>query len=1030
MPATRSGSKYTVGPQHHGRYAKQNGVFSNNKREVGPRRTTRFQTGQREVKRIKLANPSPPTPTREDIIGLERATRGGNPTCLHFGLEKEVREFLHPDYFFCGHCDDYVDAMIHSTNKKNIKRTSRQFICQGDHTNFIAPTTLKSDKQHFRLLAEEIEEEDVDAEETSVGEERGMIPATPATRATRPTVTPATSTPAPVPPSVENDTNDILRSLRVDYETLLGKESLNTDKFQALDLKIKELSAKLQRPPADRLQQRYDDLQQKYNDLVRRHQNLIIRIEDPKGLVTRAINLPFDNAEEFDGSDACVDDTKIKKDKKLKKFVEMLTQTNYLEGRVRDEILVQAKCIIREEIYTPWKILRLKDKSGAKLSIDTIDILRTLETDGVKYVRGTILCGSATIKRVAKIVERFADSFVPYKVESLDAAYGKGEVISFGIEQVLPVVLRATHLYEAARVRRIECPQSSDATNITKNVSFIIYGVKIKDRAAVCPITKRPLFLPAADGVSGPKTFIQNAENCIPIKIIIGKETKELVNAELKENFAKLAKEDALGQDDTSFILGEGFKPLISPCDADKKMHWAGLGIGGAAKVCKLSCSCCAIKSDDLAVPNSTLCQRWCQQWEKEGKLDAYPNWRCHHKAMVTPARIAEMREESETIHAQLGDLAEKLEALVQDSSIDCAEDPRGVGQGNAIQDPSSIHFDHTRANAADKNAYLTSLGHDLTIRNLDATGTINEMQERLKKALILEYVLREIENDIAHGTISQRSALYLIINAIPCILHLENRVGLKIFTRLLRIGLDNVKEGMILGTDEGENVRIKAYLESIQTICNTTVWGTEERPVRWTCPYDTATKKITTICLDNEKTRKVINALDSLVDECIPEDGEGRQLWKSTIELYREALILLLIRHDLTDAQIFEFQWKVDQFTQGWFKINMGDEGVTNYIHDLHAGHISDYLFHWRNLYTHSQQGWENMNFAIKKYWFRCTNRGGGKGGGNRLEPMARWLQRRFVWMMGFEYEQILEAVKNGTEVDLDNVEGTDEML
>jgi hypothetical protein len=60
-----------------------------------------------------------------------------------------------------------------------------------------------------------------------------------------------------------------------------------------------------------------------------------------------------------------------------------------------------------------------------------------------------------------------------------------------------------------------------------------------------------------------------------------------------------------------------------------------------------------------------------------------------------------------------------------------------------------------------------------------------------------------------------------------------------------------------------------------------------------------------------------------------------------------------------------------------------------------------------------------------VKKYWFRCTNRGGGRGSGNRLEPLARWVQRCFMWMMGFEYKQILEAVKNGIEANLDNVEG-----
>jgi len=150
-----------------------------------------------------------------------------------------------------------------------------------------------------------------------------------------------------------------------------------------------------------------------------------------------------------------------------------------------------------------------------------------------------------------------------------------------------------------------------------------------------------------------------------------------------------------------------------------------------------------------------------------------------------------------------------------------------------------------------------------------------------------------------------------------------------------------------------------------------------------------------------------------------------------SNITLWRGVDLTLKNKEDLTDQEIFDFQWKIDQFAQGWFKINMGDEGVTNYIHDLHAGHISDYLFHWRNLYTHSQQGWENMNFAIKRYWFRCTNRGGGKGGGNHLEPMARWLQRRFIWMMGYEYEHMLDVVNAATAADLEDiVENMDDLL
>ena len=38
----------------------------------------------------------------------------------------------------------------------------------------------------------------------------------------------------------------------------------------------------------------------------------------------------------------------------------------------------------------------------------------------------------------------------------------------------------------------------------------------------------------------------------------------------------------------------------------------------------------------------------------------------------------------------------------------------------------------------------------------------------------------------------------------------------------------------------------------------------------------------------------------------------------------------------------------------------------------------------------------------------------------------MTRW----FVWMIGYEYNHMLEVVKNTTAADLDDIEDTDEML
>jgi hypothetical protein len=80
----------------------------------------------------------------------------------------------------------------------------------------------------------------------------------------------------------------------------------------------------------------------------------------------------------------------------------------------------------------------------------------------------------------------------------------------------------------------------------------------------------------------------------------------------------------------------------------------------------------------------------------------------------------------------------------------------------------------------------MLSIASNLALQNLPSTGLLKEMQDRLKAALTKEFNLWEVHKELAHGTISEKTAMYLVINVLPCILHLENHVGLKSLTRLL----------------------------------------------------------------------------------------------------------------------------------------------------------------------------------------------------------------------------------------------------
>jgi hypothetical protein len=126
-------------------------------------------------------------------------------------------------------------------------------------------------------------------------------------------------------------------------------------------------------------------------------------------------------------------------------------------------------------------------------------------------------------------------------------------------------------------------------------------------------------------------------------------------------------------------------------------------------------------------------------------------------------------------------------------------------------------------------------------------------MQDLLKESLKKEHALFEILDELRHGTINKATALYLVINALPCILHLENCVGLKILSQLLRIGMHHVKANT--GDVASETDRIKQFLTRVEEQMNFSVLGTEERLIVWKCPYNKDTKQVGTICLDNVRT-------------------------------------------------------------------------------------------------------------------------------------------------------------------------------
>jgi hypothetical protein len=237
---------------------------------------------------------------------------------------------------------------------------------------------------------------------------------------------------------------------------------------------------------------------------------------------------------------------------------------------------------------------------------------------------------------------------------------------------------------------------------------------------------------------------------------------------------------------------------------------------------------------------------------------------------------------------------------------------------------------------------------------------------------------------------------MILLEQAIPCVLHLENRVGEKIVTMLLR--------DLVACHSSTSTAAVATLVKAIEKSINTTVLGTPEQPSQWRIDFDEKTKTIGDVSLTNSRARKLVAGLSPIVDQYIMDDWR-KEMWNSALVQYEEAVAGLQSRKDFTDEDITLWQQGVDFFYTIWVDLH-GMDGLTNYIHMLGAGHVGYYLRLYRNLYRYSQQGWEAMNDKIKTFYFRRTQRGGHANGPNavqsHLDALGKFFQRSVLWSFG----------------------------
>ena len=112
---------------------------------------------------------------------------------------------------------------------------------------------------------------------------------------------------------------------------------------------------------------------------------------------------------------------------------------------------------------------------------------------------------------------------------------------------------------------------------------------------------------------------------------------------------------------------------------------------------------------------------------------------------------------------------------------------------------------------------------------------------------MMVEQQLKLLSKAVARGVIRKDAALMLIEQAIPCVMHLENRVGEKLITVLLAMAAEKFQR------QRGVK-NLGRFAVNIQHTVNTRILGTAARPKQWKVPLNEAGDAINKVSFSNKK--------------------------------------------------------------------------------------------------------------------------------------------------------------------------------
>jgi hypothetical protein len=643
---------------------------------------------------------------------------------------------------------------------------------------------------------------------------------------------------------------------------------------------------------------------------------------------------------------------------------------NLLQKKIRNYI---------QNLFRPWKLVKAADVAAVgAFKSSTINALRSV----IDEQNEELFPSNSTVSRVRGLLDEYGFEKIGWERRMTRF----GEVFFINFEKALRLLLKACQLEELATRAAVKVALTVDGADLFRGRTHVSTGIKVTDERGVHPVTKQPFCVVNDENDEVHFVKVQSSEVCCIMIIADAVDSKEIYSDVFREyyDWGERLRKDGLAESE----LGPKLMPLEVLYCNDLKGTWYLTCKGGGCKNKTYFCHLCACTKDTLT--DYKIGNDRCARCLTSGRL------KCYHHNVCDSVSVRQLLTD---LDSQLGVYYEKHGKRYQDI-ISRSRLLTNHMQGNKESDELHIDFVVPPMDDEKQKQYANFIARECIIRGLriDARDNFEVWRSMLRESVALEKYICFLEhirkwNEGGHDKVPLIEVLELLI---PCILHLENRVGEKLITAILRKALDLQD----LASKE-------EFIQELQRTLQTKIFGTENAPSQWKLRYDkeagTGTISLESIQLRNNAARSCVNSIDQIIEVAFQNNNDfGNKVLKGCTK-YQDAMKLLTSHRELSVEEIEHFQFLIDDFYEIWIEV-FGSEGVTNYIHMLGSGHIMYFLKEYKCLYLYSQQGWEALNGKIQTFIHQNSQRGGHNSGTKQGEKsyifsVVRMVIRDLLW-------------------------------